>query len=400
LENGHRINLFEPTIDGHRARYASEILIGIRQRYPNCNLRLCIFDSQRCTSGYQEFLTPLEHTFEYCPLPELRSDGRFAGEWVRLKLLRYALTQFPCDDLILPYGDGIVPLMGLLPKWVLRRYVPEKVRIESMLFRPEWAYPSTSLLTSCYHRIRRWAVCRWPGDRLHFSDFSAWRRSVEGIDKYTAEVSLMPEVFEPWQLSDRENALQWLTQEGYLTRNQSERLQSLEVIGAPGLPSRRKGTVELIQAFCMASEMSGMLVIWGQIPQEVITELRLRKVQWQDDTRIIVLDRYIPEKAFRALLSITDVVALPYQSHLGGVSSLFLLAVIFRLKTLCDGRAWLGWAAEHYRHGLAIDSTDVALLSNSLKTILAGGEVPVASEQLAKELRSETMEGGFRGKWC
>jgi hypothetical protein len=49
---------------------------------------------------------------------------------------------------------------------------------------------------------------------------------------------------------------------------------------------------------------------------------------------------------------------------------------------------------------LSIDSTDIALLSTSLKTILAGGEVPLASEQLAKELRSETMEGGFRSKWC
>jgi hypothetical protein len=235
---------------------------------------------------------------------------------------------------------------------------------------------------------------------LHFSDYSAWRRSAEGIDSYKAHVSLMPEVFDDWQLSDRQAAMQWLTREGILTASQSESLQGTQIVAAPGLPSLRKGTVELIQAFCMAKQMPGYLMIWGPIPKDVSGELNARQVRWQQDTRIIVVDRYVCEGAFRALLSIADLVVLPYQSHLGGVSSLFLLAAIFRIKTICDRRGWLGWAAGHYDHGLAIDSPDVALLSRSLESTLLGKGVPIISQQQAVQLRSETMEGGFRGKWC
>lgn len=398
--NSRRISIFEPTIDGHRARYAGEIIRGIRQKYPSCQLRLCIFDSQRQTLGYREFIKPLEHTFEYCCLPELRSEGRFLGEWARLRLLRHTLKRFPCDDLVIPYGDGIVPLMGILPRWVLNKYIPGKPRIESMLFRTEWAYRSPSIIHHFYHRIRRWAICRWPGDRLHLSDKNAWRRSVEGIDRYKPDVSLVPEVFESWHLADRQNALDWLTEQGFLTTEQSLEMLRLQIIGAPGLPSLRKGTVELIQAFCMEEQMPGYLIIWGKIPREVSEQLSRRQVRWQQNPRIIIVEQYVNEDAFRALLSVTDVVALPYQSHLGGTSSLFLLAAIFRLKTICDRRGWLGWAAGHYDHGFAIDSSDVALLNKSLEAILGGGNIPVASQKLSSELRSETMEGGFRAKWC
>jgi|LakMenEpi03Aug12_release.lakeMendotaPanAssembly.Ray.scaffolds.fasta_scaffold17512_6 glycosyltransferase involved in cell wall biosynthesis len=395
-----RITLFEPTIEGHRARYCGEIVRGIRQKHPGCELRLCIYDSEKLTPGYREFLQPLEREFHYCPLPEDRSSGRFVGEWVRLKLLKQILDRFPCDDLIIPYGDGLVPLMGALPEWILRKYLPGNPRIESMLFRPEWVYPKSSVLQGFYHRVRRWAVCRWPGDRLHFSDYSAWRRSAEGIDSYKAQVSLMPEVFDDWNLSDRQTATQWLTREGILTASQSESLQGTQIVAAPGLPSLRKGTVELIQAFCLAKQLPGNLMIWGPIPEDVSEELNARQVRWQLDSRIIVVDRYVCEGAFRAMLSIADLVVLPYQSHLGGVSSLFLLAAIFRLKTICDRRGWLGWAASHYDHGLAIDSSDVALLSRSLESTLLGKGVPIISQQQAGQLRSETMEGGFRGKWC
>jgi hypothetical protein len=105
----------------------------------------------------------------------------------------------------------------------------------------------------------------------------------------------------------------------------------------------------------------------------------------------------------RARYASCDDLILPYGDGIVPLMGLLPKWILRRYvpeKVRIDGRAWLGWAAEHYRHGLAIDSTDIALLSNSLKTILAGGEVPLASEQLAKELRSETMEGGFRSKWC
>jgi hypothetical protein len=42
----------------------------------------------------------------------------------------------------------------------------------------------------------------------------------------------------------------------------------------------------------------------------------------------------------------------------------------------------------------------VELLSRALQEALQGQSVPIASKQVAMELRRETMEGGFRGSWC
>lgn len=395
-----RINLFEPTVDGHRSRYLGEIIRGIRQRHPDCLMRLCILEAQRSTSGYREFLRPLEPMVEYCPLPDIRMRGRFAEEYSRLKMLRYCLTKFPCDDVVIPYGDGLLPLMGVFPQWLLRRFVPSGIRMESMLFRPEWVYPSPRWKQWIYHRIRRWAICRWPGNRLHLADDNAFERSVDGIDNYHATVSKVPEVFDSWHLTQRAPALQWLCDQEYLPWESIAKLEKFPVISAPGDPSLRKGTVELIQAFLMNVGLDAQLVIWGGIPGAVDQELKARGVPWREDKRIVIIEKYVTEEAFRKLFSISDLVILPYQSHLGGVSSLFLLSTIFRLKTICDQRAWLGWASKHYGHGRSIDCSNVELLSRSLQEALQGQSLPIASKQVAMELRRETMEGGFRGSWC
>ena len=400
LGENRRINLFEPTVDGHRSRYLSEIVLGVRQKYPSCTLRLCVVESQLGSDGYQEFLKPLEDRFEFCPLLDLRYRGRFTSEFAKLKLLSDCISKYPCDDLVIPSGDGIVPLMGMMPRWILRRLVPAGVRLESMVFRPEWAYSSHRIAHRMYHNLRRRATCRWPGDRLHVSDFNAWKRVENGTDNYVAEVSLIPEVFEAWEPWGKDRALEWLYELGFLPKGILDHFASFAVINAPGAPSLRKGTVPLIEAFVKASELHAVLLIWGKIPEDVDEQLMLRGVPWQEDERIVIIEPYVTEEAFRALFSITDLVVLPYQSHLGGVSSLFLISVIFQLKTICDQRAWLGWASEHYRHGLAIDSSDAAFLSRSLRSALGNDSIPIATDLIANALRQETMEGGFRGKWC
>ncbi len=395
-----RLNLFEPSIEGHRSRYLSEIVQGIQERHPGCSLRLCIVGSQQDTDGYREFLEPLEGCFEVCPLPENRRHGRFAEEFFRLGLIRYCVTRYPCDDLVIPYGDGIVPLMGMLPGWLLRRFVPREVRMESMLFRPEWAYPTPRLAGGWYQQIRRWATCRWPGARLHLSDYVAWKRAKEGIDRYRAEVSLVPEVFESWRLWDRLQAIRWLQDYGFISPSDARGVVNSKVISAPGAPSRRKGTVELIEAFVLSPSDEDLLLIWGRLPEDVIGELARRGVAWRADQRILVLENYVTEEAFRALFSITDLVMLPYQSHLGGVSSLFLIAAILRLQTVCDQRAWLGWASDYYQHGCAIDSSERGAMVDALERFRQNEPFRIASHEVSESLQRETMEGGFRASWC
>jgi hypothetical protein len=394
-----RINLFETSMDGHRPRYLREILFGLKAHRKDCDLRLCIFDAERQTSGYLEFLKPFEDQFRVCPLPNRTLEGRFRSEITRLRLLHDCVVANPCDRLIIPYGDGLVPMMGALPKWMIRRIVPATTQMESMLFRPEWTYPSVRWTQRCYHQLRRWAVCRWPGWRLHLADFNAWQRAEQKLDRYSASVSLVPEVFEDWTLSGRKEALESLASMGYFSGLREDLDWRHLVISSPGSPSDRKGTAELIEAFAIHRELEGILLLWGRIPEKVDQVLSRRGVSWRDDPRIVVIEKYVDDHAFRALFSITDLVVLPYQRHLGGVSSLYLLGAIHRKKTICDNRAWLGWAAEHYQHGLAIESSRPEEIQRAFVRVVSGISIPMASENTAEALRSECMHGQFRRCW-
>jgi hypothetical protein len=109
-------------------------------------LRLCIFESHRKDPGYMEFLHPLEDQFRLCMLEDRNPQGRFRSEVTCLRLLSDCVRRYPCDRAIVPSGDGLVPLMGMLPSWIIRQLFPENVQFESIVFRPEWAYPTSSVL--------------------------------------------------------------------------------------------------------------------------------------------------------------------------------------------------------------------------------------------------------------
>lgn len=143
-----------------------------------------------------------------------------------------------------------------------------------------------------------------------------------------------------------------------------------------------------------------ILLLWEVVPLEVQQVLDRRAVSWRGDPRIVVVDRYVTEEAFRALFSVSYLVVLPYQFHLGGVSSIYLLSAIHRKKTLCDQRAWFGWASKTYQHGLAMNSAEPSTIAYHLGQVLEGATVPIASEEVAADLRSECMTGGFRKCWA
>lgn len=396
-----RVNLFETSVNGHRARYLREIIVGLKHHNNDRDVRLCTFEENRVSPEYLEYLKPIEDLFRFCPLPCRRMVGSFRSELTRLGLLRECIEQEPCDRLIIPYGDGLIPLMGILPRWFLRGYVPESIQLESMLFRAEWVYESQRPTQWLYHQLRRWAVGRWPGWRLHYSDFNAWDRAQSSVDRYQhAEVSLVPEVFNQWELRSKSEAIGWLKSEGYLSDRSTPFDSHRAVISLPCLPSRRKGAVELIAAFVEDKKLEGSLLLWATIPKNVQEILARRGVQWKDDPRILIVEKYVDDDAFEALFSLADLIVLPYQFHLGGVSSLYLLSVIHRKSTLCDQRAWMGWAVERYQHGKAIDCRDPKRIHQELSSWLSGGEIRTASHQTAEQLRSECTPERFGSMWA
>lgn len=394
-----RINIFETALDGHRARYVREMILGIKSHSPDSDLRVCLMEHHRKSSAYIECIKPLEPLFRFCGLGMHRLEGTFRSEITRLRLLRSCVKNDPCDRLIVPFGDGLVPLMGMLPRLCMDQILPRGVQIESMLFRSDWVYPVAGRGIGWYQRLRRFAVCRWPGWRIHLSDHNAYRRACTKVDTYSARVSLVPEVLDSWVPKSKESSIECLVQNGILNRFQESLVRTGMVLSAPGSPSLRKGSVELIQAFTMKRDLTGTLLIWGELPRDVQRALRKKRVDWGSDPRVIVLDRFVSGEAFCALFSLSDAIVLPYQFRLGGVSSIFLLSAVHRKKTLCDKRAWMGWASEHYRHALAIDSTSLRQLQDGFDRLQSDAEIPIAPETTSEILRAECMSGSFGLSW-
>ena len=400
-----RINIFETDLDGHRARYLRELVRGAcfaaddsrapDDRHGN-HVRLCLPGSLRHTQVYAEHLSELEDSFEFCPLPEIKRTGRFREEWLRLRVLGKCIRSHPCDRLIIAYADGLIPLLGLLPGWLQRRWMGGTGSVEAILFRPSWIYPANSFLDYVYHKIRGWATARWQGAKLGFLDQNACLRAQQGLDRYAAKIIFVPELldeFTPWQ---REDALEWLVRHGYFTDAMFERLQHGNVLALPGVPSLRKGAVLLTDAFVnWTRDLDGVLLLWADYPDKVKRELDRLKIDWRSDPRVIICQKRVSPQAFEALFSLSDTICLPYQND-RGVSSLYLLSTIHRKKVLCDDRGWLAWASKTFGHGLAVRCSSPERISLVLSQIQQGRSVRMACETDIERIRTVNNPKAFR----
>ena len=397
-----RTLIFETSLDGHRPRYLREILVAILESLGSNTDRevvLCLPSSLRNTDPYQEFLQALEPRFTFFSVSEKGYRSGFLEEFGRLRKLSECLATLPSDRVIIPYGDGLIPLIGAMPRWALRMLFPQKIDWETMIFRPNWAYPSETFGDWIYQRLRRWAIGRWSGARLHLADHNAWERVERGIDRYRAQVSRIPEVLESWQAMDRSEALDYLVEQGYLRPEQAEVLARARVIGLPGEPTYRKGADRLIEA--VVRHVPGedvRLLIWGAVVGKVAKRLEARRVHWKEDSRVIVLDREVSDQAFQALFSLTDLICTPYRNH-RAVSSLFLNAVIHSKPTISDQRGWLGWAIGKYGHGLGVRSEAPKKLGDCLSAYLDGEQIPLASRSVIADLRRENTAEEFKKRW-
>jgi hypothetical protein len=399
------INIFETNLDGHRARYLGELVRGAlgfadgSRPSEDClgnQVRLCIPVSLRHSQAYIEHLSGLEDSIELCPLPEIKRTGRFREEWTRLKALGRCVRSHPCDRLIIAYGDGLIPLLGLLPRFLQRRYMGGTRSVEAILFRPSWVYPANSFLDHVYHQIRGWATSRWQGSKLCFLDQNACLRVEQGLDRYAAKVVFVPELldeFTPWR---REDALGWLSSHGYFSDSILERLRLGNVYSLPGVPSLRKGTVLLTDAFVRGfKDLDGTLLFWDEFPYAVERSLNERKIDWRSDPRVIICQKRVSIQAFQALFSLSDIICLPYQND-RGVSSLYLLSAIHRKKVLCDDRGWLAWASKTFGHGYAVGCTSPESIAMGLSLVHLGHSIPIACDSVRERIRTENNPTAFR----
>ena len=403
-----RTNVFETALDGHRARYLCEILravfndskesLGESFSEPH-QVKLLMPESLRRSEAYIEHIEPLEDGFEFCSLPELPRNGKFREEWARIRAIGDSLKFHPCDRLIIPYGDGLVPLQGLLPRWMQRRCWDKTTRVDAIVFRPSWAYPAESTLDGLYHRVRGFGAKRWPGASLSFLDQNVWKRVRDGVDHYHSAVGLMPELLDDFPLWPRQEALEWLSSNGYLCDELTERALVGSLVSLPGSPSLRKGAVPLTTAFVRGTKHpSATLLYWGRFPEVVERELARNRVRWGSNPRVFFCEKPVSPSAFQALFSLSDAICLPYQND-RGVSSLFLLSAIHGKRVLCDDRGWLGWASQEYGHGFAIRCSSPEPIAAGIARVLKDPKVPIASESTAQTLRVANSAEAFRQFW-
>jgi glycosyltransferase involved in cell wall biosynthesis len=140
------------------------------------------------------------------------------------------------------------------------------------------------------------------------------------------------------------------------------------VIGVLGEHSKRKGTLELIQAWPERKDHEVILLLMGKLSDSIRTELERRKEEVTDG-RIVVYDGVIDNKKFRAGFVASDVITTLYPRH-HGISGITSEAARCERPVLGCTHGANGIIIEENGLGETVDARDQAALRAGLARVM------------------------------
>lgn len=389
-----RISLFETEFDGHRPLYLSELVTTFRDA--GHEVQLMLPPEFRETPQYQEYLADQEEDFTYFPIRRSPFARSFFSDLVRLRVLAASLYKHETDHLVIPYGNGIILWMVVIPSWIPGLQRPRHLSWDTLLLRTHSVYRGNSFKQRLAGLLERFVLKRTSARKVHFLDQHACETIAEQIG---SRANWIPELLPPWEILGREAALQRLADQRWISQSQLERLRASVIIGSPGVITLRKGTDTLIEAFVRMRDRPEMsLLLSSPMLDEVRQRLKERQVDWMNDPRIVLVDRFLDEDSFRSLSQAIDIVCLPYRNH-RAVSAVFLRSLLLQQRTIVDGRAWLGWAAERYQHGNVLDTSNPLELEQHLRASMERDRWRIATPETVSHVFAENTPERFREAW-
>ncbi len=326
--------VYEPAAGGHHLVYLQYILEGALAR--GVDVRLVTSDALKASPHFAErlgaFDVPMDTVMASPPAPGLKGLRR------HVQALRRVVGERPPSDVLIPYLDGLLYALPLLPRGP---------RYHGILFSPTpFTHPRKRHLARLALSLRRVAA-------LHHLDADL----VRGVDHRRLHWLADPVPANPPEPDARER----------LGLGRSRR-----VVLIAGVLTRRKGIAELLRA---ASEPMWPgdvdLMLVGR-PDDEVRALLDRP----QPAHVVLRDEHVSDGDFARWFQAADVVAATYPTYLGS-SGIVLNAAAAGTPLLVLGQGWIGRAVQDNRLGVAVPDLGPASVLSGLDEALGMAADPM-----------------------
>lgn len=266
------------------------------------------------------------------------------------------------DHLLFAYADHVQLSLALGLRGL------GATRLSGIYFRPSFHYPDLAEASAAEEggglgrlakQVRLWAALRNP----HLQTlFSLDPFAVPAIEQLTNATTVVPlaDGIEPMEATAPVEAV----------RKQFQIEPGRRLVFMFGALSERKGVLALLDAMARLPETAAQrttLVLAGQADASIRARMyvKIQEARLARPVQINVEDYFLPQYALHNLMHAADVIALPYQRHVGS-SGVLVRAAAAGKPVVSDGYGLLGALVRRHRLGLALDATDPGALADGL----------------------------------
>lgn len=313
----------------------------------------------------------LDTSLKFPPLNGVLDNAKF-----RFKQLESVVKNHPVDHLYLPYGDGLVQLMGTSFKRKIFRDTPT----EALIFH---GGRTGSFKGTIKDLINNQLIRRSPCVRLHFLSPIAYDSL--GKSKTSTRFRVMPEPVEDFPTKD------------LLTARKSLGLKCQgKILSCLGMITAQKNVGALIDAFLAANTATeNKLLLVGR--QDKSVSMKLDSLSKPNRKHIIELNEYVSNSTFLNAIVASDVVAIPYKNR-SASSGILVRAINAGKQIITDSEGFLGWLTERFQLGESCDVGNQISFSKSITKSFENGDSLAKNPAKEKLIEFHTLEN-FGRSW-
>ena len=324
--------IFDPDHRGHHLQYVGILANALA----NAGMKVTAAVGEKALSSTEgqthleeiDRNVELDTSLKFPPLESVLGNAKF-----RLSQLESLVKNHAADHLYLPYGDGLVQLMGMGFKRKIFRDTPT----EALIFHGGRLGSFKGAMKDRFHNQ---LIRRAPCVRLHFLSPIAYDSL--GKLKKSSKFRVMPEPVEDFPTNDLITARKSLG-----LGNQGKILSCL------GMITSQKNVEALIDAFLAATTpIENKLLLVGR--QDESVSMKLNSLSESKRKRIIELNEYVSNTTFLNAIMASDVVAIPYKNRAAS-SGILVRAINAGKQIITDREGFLGWLTERFQLGESCD---------------------------------------------
>lgn len=372
-----RVLIYEPQYVGHNLAYVNYLATRLIEM--GCEAHLVTSQQAMQT---EEFSNHLGHL---CPKLICtgidgfvrRSTGRgisvnaIQGTRSLVRGLRCGLEQVEPNHVFIPCGNPLAHWMGF-PISVSRLLKRKGIEAEIVLLFGKYAYAHRGLKSFLKEKLALAALANGPWTRVHH----ILPRAVRTISSFSRGLALrtrwLPDPIDPPLVMTRSEArkLLGIPQEG-------------RIVALVGLIERRKGVVELLDAFQRSLgklDNNDRVLLAGKSTDEVRDMLGNRFRSLVLSGRLISLDRHLTRHELWGACYASDVVTTPYPNHVYSASIVIRAAAANR-PVLANAVGWMGDTIQKYSLGTICNTNDIQQFAVKLVNCLAAAQAYTLNEQ-------------------